>query len=58
MSNWGQGSLNNSIGWGQAPKQFKTNGDFGKISFASYAGGTNITGIKGKGPKEEEKKRK
>ena len=52
METWGQGAVNNTISWGQAPLLDSKTGNFGKICFTSYAGKTSITGQSAKPPKE------
>ncbi len=49
MDTWGQGAVNNTIGWGQAYINGQKVGNFGKIYLTSNAGKTSITGIR---PKE------
>ncbi len=53
MDTWGQGAVNNNIGWGQAPIIDSKTGNFGKICFTSYAGKTSITGQRPKASENE-----
>jgi hypothetical protein len=41
MADWGQGALNNNIGWG---KGFDNNISWGSVYPVSYSGQTNVTG--------------
>ncbi len=48
MSDWGKGAINNTNGFGQAPKNDKDQGNFGKLCYDSDRGQqTNITGDSG-----------
>tara|TARA_R110000782_G_scaffold268483_1_gene364993 strand:- start:1291 stop:1533 length:243 start_codon:yes stop_codon:yes gene_type:complete len=42
MSDWGKGSINNNIGWGQGSDNTIS---WGAIYNISYSGDTNITGV-------------
>jgi hypothetical protein len=43
MSDWGQGAINNNVGWGQGAKNEI---GWGNVQWTSYSGQTNIDGIK------------